>query len=75
MSIKLEMLRTFSIVAQKGTLSGAARVLGLGPEGPSLDAKMLLMAGLLVAQCSSRMRSRYALDSVHQLVTMLVTKR
>ena len=36
MSIKLEMLRTFSVVAQKGTLSGAARVLGRTPSAVSM---------------------------------------
>lgn len=36
MSIKLAMLRTFCVVAQKGTLSGAAKALGRTPSAVSM---------------------------------------
>jgi len=36
MSIKLEMLRTFSVVAEKGTLSSAAKLLGRTPSAISM---------------------------------------
>lgn len=36
MSIKLEMLRTFSVVATQGTLAGAAAVLGRSPSAVSM---------------------------------------
>ncbi len=36
MTIKLEMLRTFCVVAERGTLSGAAKVLGRTPSAISM---------------------------------------
>jgi len=36
MSIKLEMLRTFSVTSAQGTLAGAAAVLGRTPSAVSM---------------------------------------
>ncbi|WP_187429299.1 HTH-type transcriptional regulator CynR [Roseobacter fucihabitans] len=41
MSIKLEMLRTFSVAAQQGTLAGAAAVLGRTPSAVSMMLSQL----------------------------------
>ena len=41
MTIKLEMLRTFRIVAEKGTLSGAAQALGRTPSAVSMALTQL----------------------------------